>query len=581
MTMREIEILAPLLDADAPPALVTAFREGVLRSGPAGTQRYADETAFELSTLLAGWLPDEKEEDPQTLDNYLYWLCQFINIADACGDGPDAYKRLLGGQAKYGRDFDAIFGGGGHPEPKWRRRGFRRVPGGIEATVGNRARAVYYKHMPVLSALHDFLSMPRWDEVPLEKDDEPLQRDEAADTFSEMLRNPSSDAAIAGASRRIGAALYRFRYRGAGVTRHMLNQQFRAIDVFLKARGKPFDSTSVDDETILTFWREHNAVPGVNFRKFRTTLECFLLWWSVKAWGRSRRFAEDAAVAEDEPLDNDAGEGIAKVGPRPGYVPSAMQDGVDDNLRFDRVTVGEADWESPIETLDAVWVRRLFLSGVNWRRVRFPMRLGGMTRRLPMSLLRADVLHSTQDRIAQGLRDLEVVRKRLLNGGLQAAEQASVRQKRDLLKQHLGRLVRLTDLDQGAYHDLKDSLAAVSAVTEEPQRAAGYVAVLGADAIGSGDPGKDSELRGGWLALQRLRRRPAWNLTKEEVADEGSRQRFAAGALALTATRGVLDAIDKVLGRLARTRPMDARCGADLDVFRAELTKLYAPQGTE
>ena len=296
-------------------------------------------------------------------------LCHLVNAADACGRGRESYERFFfGGLRAIPRNFmaatdNALAGRG------WRRAGFECGGEGIVIRYKSSVFNVAYSRMPMLTALLDFLiGIESYTEVDA--------------VLSEMLSDCSDDAAVKKAANTISRHIYRY------LSRHLPSAQnaakFNHILKFLKNRSTD-RSILIDDATVLEFWSAHGDVEdgrSGDFRAFRTVLDAFV------AFQRALELAEDhAAVQRAAPVgsDREAGE--------------IDSDGLSGTFEV----LGQ--WESPLPLLAEEPVTRIkLLTNREKGSLQLLLELGPMSRRLPLSLLRAEVFGSVQSRITQALR---------------------------------------------------------------------------------------------------------------------------------------------------------------------------------
>ena len=350
--------------------------ERVLEAGKSGELNAAFHNVAEVTTPVGDlkYPPKVCRDLAQAIvcRNYakpVLQLCHLVNAADACGRGRESYERFFfGGLRAIPRNFmaateDALANRG------WRRAGFECGGEGIVIRYQSSVFNVTYSRMPLLTALLDFLiGIESYAEVDA--------------VLSEMLSDCTDDTAVKKAANTISRHIYRY------LSRHLPSAQnaakFNHILKFLKNRSTD-RSILIDDATVLEFWSAHGDAEdrrSGDFRAFRTVLDAFV------AFQRALELAEDyAAVQRAAPVgsDREAGE----------IDPEALS-GI-----FDV----PGQWESPLPLLAEEPVKRIkFLTNREKESLQLLLDLGPMSRRLPLSLLRAEVFGSIQSRITQALR---------------------------------------------------------------------------------------------------------------------------------------------------------------------------------
>ena len=609
-------ILRPLYDAGAPADFIESFRRGVLEAGLGGGDRYDERTTRSLSEMLAGWVKNRKRDGEAArsdIEGLVYQLCHFVNLANACSDARESYWGLLtvtdANDGAFERAIEARVRRAG-----WHRGGFRRVPGGIEITYPDGAFTVWFRQMPILSALHDFLMFADWkaeradggtDGEPDDSQDtgdgaasEPAvlaNAQEVRTAIDDLLRDPAaiSEATIRAAASRISRAQYQYRWRDADASKHAI-AKFRAIEQFLaqasgtNTGGEPeilpdgalryaaatadrVEEAEVDDAVILQFWQKHNG--GTDWRKFRTVVDAFVLFCVLAARSSERRAAEDAADIDGGDLresTDQEGRGESGIGSMPG----SMQDADGGQVAFaDLLPVGlnrygaagggphwtaemQQDWASPLARLaDAAMVKRYLGSEENRRRLQRPLAMGPMALELPGSMLRAEVFGALQEALGQA-------------------------------KRRRASLAELTEIlatpSAPDYAGTHEAYAALAETLMEPLAAASYLAHRNEVAAsktaveGSVPSVHDAALSRGQLSFKRLQKgRKTWGfsgMTDAEIAADA-----ATGRDVLLQISGVLRNLATYLPR--RVHPsLKVAYDADRGVFTAALSNLYLPR---
>lgn len=343
MSDRDTFAFKPLLEADASDDFVAAFR-GVLEwTGPSGTRRYRHTVIRRLAEALAG----------RNFGPVVFQLCHFIPAAASVAHEREGYWALLHSVDRANPEqFRNLF----------RSRTVDASPAGLKLDAGaitwtatDAPFKIWFRAMPLLSALHDFL----WSEVP-----------EARAVFDELSAAPS-DLLAGDAANQVQRAL------DAYLNAHQIMRQgarkMQRIREFLSARAKD-RKIEIGDNEIFEFWRKHVEAGGGDFAKFRSVLEAFALFLNIRARAERRADAGPdpevlGLIAADDPIDVDP------------------------------------DWQSPLAEFDDPATTRKYLgSAENRRRVARVAAIGPVGLELALSVLRAEVFGDKQDRLSNALR---------------------------------------------------------------------------------------------------------------------------------------------------------------------------------
>lgn len=343
MTDQDTFALKPLLEADASDEFVAAFRGIMEWTGASGRRRYPYSVIRKLAEALAG----------RNFGPLVFQLCHFIPAAGSVAGRREGYWGLLHGiDRASANQFRVLFGSRMEECPS---ATLEMDPVGLTWTGGGAPFKVWFRAMPLLSALHDFL----WTEVP-----------DARAAFDE-LAGVTQKPATGEFANRVQRAL------DAYLNVHQLMRQstrkMQRVREFLVARAK--DRTAdIGDEEVFEFWRQHAEDGGGDFAKFRSALSAITHFLSIRARADRRG---------DVGLDPDILGGID----------------ADDPLAVD------PDWESPLsEFEDPASSRKYFGSGENRRRVARVAEMGPVVLGLPLSALRAEVFGDKQERLSNALR---------------------------------------------------------------------------------------------------------------------------------------------------------------------------------
>ena len=353
------EATSHVLSAGQSAELAAAFRCIAEATAPEGGPKYAPRVCQALARAIVC----------RTYAKLVLQLCHLVNAADACAPAGASYETLFfavpraSPSAFRGHVEEAL---GARP---WRRSGFEGSGEGIVIHYSDAVFNVPYARMPLMAALLEFL---------LTIDDYP----EIDAILGDMLGEPSSIAAIEKAASRLEARLYHT--LGEHLPSAQNNRKFHRILGFLRDRAED-DSIEIDDDGIVAFWRRNSVTAddeAVDFRMFRTVLQAFIAFARALETARARRGLESAV-----PLGGDREAGEVD----PGAVSEVAEDG--------------PEWRSPLALLDEEPARGIkFLNRRERDELALVMDCGPLSRRLPLSVLRAEVFGHVQDRLTQALR---------------------------------------------------------------------------------------------------------------------------------------------------------------------------------
>ena len=353
------EATSHVLEAGQSAELVAAFRCIAEATAPEGEPKYTPRVCQALARAIVC----------RTYAKLVLQLCHLVNAADGCAPAGASYETLFFAvprattSAFRNHVTDAL------ARRPWRRPGFEVSDEGIVIHYADAVFNVPFARMPLLAALLEFL---------LTIDDYP----DIDAIFGDLLSEPSRIAAVAEAARRLEARIYRT--LGEHLPSAQNNRKFHRILTFLKERADG-RAIEIDDECIVVFWRRNSAATDddtVDFRMFRTVVGSFIAFVRALESARTRRGVDGAA-----PLggDREAGE----------FDPGVFSEADD----------AEAEWRSPLPLLDEPPASGIkFLNKREREELALVIDCGPLARRLPMSILRAEVFGQLQGRITQALR---------------------------------------------------------------------------------------------------------------------------------------------------------------------------------
>lgn len=348
-----------VLEAGQSAELSAAFRCIGEATAPDGGPKYAPRVCQALARAIVC----------RTYAKLVLQLCHLVNAADACAPPGASYETLF---FSVPRAAPSAFRG--HVEEAigvrtWRRSGFESSGEGIVIHYADAVFNVPYARMPLMAALLEFL-LTIGDYLEIDA------------IFSDMLDEPTGIAAIERAASRVESRLYHT--LGEHLPSAQNNRKFHRILAFLRDRAED-DSIEIDDDGIVAFWRRNSTAAddeAVDFRMYRTVLQAFIAFARALETARSRRGLDGAA-----PLGGDREAGEVD----PGAVSEVAGDG--------------PEWRSPLPLLDEEPARGIkFLNKRERDDLALVMDCGPLSRRLPLSVLRAEVFGLVQGRLTQALR---------------------------------------------------------------------------------------------------------------------------------------------------------------------------------
>ncbi len=495
------EAASRVLEAGQSAELVAAFRCVAEATAPEGEPKYAPRICQTLARAIVC----------RNYAKLVLQLCHLVNAADGCAPAGASYETLFFSVARAttsafrGHVAEAL------AQRPWRRPGFEVSDEGIAIQYREALFNVPFSRMPVLAALLEFL---------LTIDDYP-----AIDAIlGDMLGEPSSIAAVEEAARRLEARLYRT--LGEHLPSAQNNRKFHRILTFLKERAEG-RAIEIDDEGIVVFWRRNSAVRDddtVDFRMFRTVVGAFIAFLRALEAAQTRRGMDVAA-----PLggDREAGE----------FDPGEFSDAADE----------AAEWQSPLLLLDEPPANGIkFLNKREREGLALVIDCGPLARRLPMSVLRAEVFGQIQGRITQALRRKSAARE--IRSLIEAAEgdygtcEAGFAKLRDHVQRTLraaahvllsgpapqgGNVVALGAADPTAlFERLCEESSHIDAerlavALDEAKRSFRALARKGFDEQGTSDPDIIAGFRTGVVVLQTIERElGAYLATLRDIAEE-------------------------------------------------------------
>ena len=517
------EAASHVLEAGQSAELVAAFRCVAEATAPEGGPKYPPRVCQALARAIVC----------RTYATLVLQLCHLVNAADACAPPGASYETLFFAVA---RATPGAFRG--HlaqalAQRAWRRPGFEATDEGIAIRYSDAPFNVPFARMPVLAALFEFL---------LTIDDYP----EIDAVLGDMLGEPSATAAVAEAARRLEGRLYRT--LGEHLPSAQNNRKFHRILGFLKERAEG-GAIEIDDEGIVVFWRRNSADTedeGVDFRMFRTVLGAFINFVRALETARTRRGVDGAA-----PIGGDREAGELDPGD------------------FAEAAIEAAEWRSPLPLLDEGPASRIkFLNKREREGLSLVIDCGPLARRLPMSVLRAEVFGQIRRRITQALRNKSVARE--VRSLIEAADAdyGSCEAGFAKLREHVQRVLQ----------------AATHVLLSEPAPHEGNVV-----AIGATDPTalfermcRESEaIDGARLAeaLERAKRSFRGFARKGFEEDAAGTpeiiEGFRAGVVVLQSIERELGAYLATLGEVAEGQGLGGRCERDRELFREQFLCIY------
>ena len=436
-------------------------------------------------------------------------LCHLVNVADACAPRRGSYEHLLLGPVRAtGSGFrgwieNAVAASG------WRRPGCGLTAEGVAARYDDGVFNVGFAGMPVLAALFEFLCGA-------------VGYAAVDDEFQAMLRPPVTGRGVRDAANGIERRLYA--YLKEPLPSIQTQGKFR--ELLAHARSGAAEVV-VEDATVLTFWRE-KSVDGAagNFRLFRSVFDAYMAF----------------LAALDVAMDREAVERARPVGPdrEAGEVDVAR-------LLDDAETT--AAWTSPLAALREPPLDDVrFLKKVDLTALDRLIEHGPRARRLPWSLMRAEVFGDVQALLSQAVRQRD--------GG-----------------DALNALVACAGAE--TYREWRQRLAALDARVNDALRAALHVA-LEADEEAERDPGDERSRTARDAARRAFAGLSRKGFEDAVVGRPGADALYEAGAGALAAISDQIRAFLRVSERAAEDGAgLDDRFARDRGVFSAQFARIY------
>ena len=436
-------------------------------------------------------------------------LCHLVNVADACAPRRGSYEHLLLGPARAtGSGFrgwieNAVAATG------WRRPGCGLTAEGVAARYDDGVFNVGFAGMPVLAALFEFLCGA-------------VGYAAVDDEFQTMLRPPVTGRGVRDAANGIERRLYAY------LKEHLpsIQTQGKFRELLAHARSGAAEVV-VEDATVLAFWRE-KSVDGAagNFRLFRSVFDAYMAF----------------LAALDVAMDREAVERARPVGPD-------REAGEVDIARLHDDAETTAAWTSPLAALREPPLDDVrFLKKVDLTALDRLIEHGPRARRLPWSLMRAEVFGDVQALLSQAVRQRD--------GG-----------------DALNALVACAGAE--TYREWRQRLAALDARVNDALRAALHVA-LEADEEAERDPGDERS-----RTARDVARRAFAGLSRKGFEDAvvdrpGADALYEAGAGALAAISDQIRAFLRVSERAAEDGAgLDDRFARDRGVFSTQFARIY------
>ena len=292
-------------------------------------------------------------------------LCHLVNVADSCAPRRGSYEHLLlGPERATGPGFrgwieNAVTASG------WRRPGCELTAEGVAARYDDGVFNIGFAGMPILAALFEFLCGA-------------VGYAAVDNEFQAMLKPPVTGRGVRDAANGIERRLYAY------LREHLPSVQTQGKFRELLDHARSGAATLVvEDATVLAFWRE-KSVDGEagNFRLFRSVFDAYMAFLSALDIATDRE-----AVERARPVGSDREAGEVDVA----------------RLLDDAETA--AAWTSPLSALREPPLDNVrFLNKVDLTALDRLMEHGPRARRLPWSLMRAEVFGDVQARLSQAAR---------------------------------------------------------------------------------------------------------------------------------------------------------------------------------
>lgn len=436
-------------------------------------------------------------------------LCHLVNVADACAPRRGSYEHLLlGPERATGSGFQGwienVVAASG-----WRRPGCGLTAEGVAARYDDGVFNVGFAGMPVLAALFEFLCGA-------------IGYAAVDDEFQAMLRPPVTGRGVRDAANGIERRLYAY------LKEHLpsIQTQGKFRELLDHARSGAAEVV-VEDATVLTFWRE-KSVDGAagNFRLFRSVFDAYMAF----------------LAALDMAMDREAVERARPVGPdrEAGEVDVAR-------LLDDAETT--AAWTSPLSALREPPLDGVrFLKKVDLAALDRLIEHGPRARRLPWSLMRAEVFGDVQALLSQAVRQRDA-------GDV------------------LNALVACAGAE--TYREWRQRLAVLDARVNDVLRAALHVA-LEADEDGERPPADERSRTARDVARRAFAGLSRKGFEDAVVGRPGSDALYEAGAGALAAISDQIRAFLRVSEQAAEDgSDLDARFARDRGVFSEQFARIY------
>jgi len=330
----------------------------------AETLRYASGPTLErLVHIVVGTGSGPNRDAP------LYELCHLVNIVDACGFvGDNRLLLFMGIERVLPTDIkDQIKSK--LKKSGWQREGFKVDEKGISITYPDQIFEVRYGRMPLLFALHEFLSgMDGFTFIT-----------ELNDIFDEMLAGSPNIKAIKKATGKLASKFRKYRHAHVEWAKH--EEKFDRMASFLTKRSSK-SIWCIDDAAVLEFWIAHDQ--GKEQRAYKTVFDSFVTLLRTIQRSSHKKSAESA-----QPLGAD-------------WETDEVDISETDRLSFDDF----AEWQSPLLLFD-----KSKLSGINFfkasterKHIENLMIYGPDAGRLPLAFLRLESFAQLQSGITNDLR---------------------------------------------------------------------------------------------------------------------------------------------------------------------------------
>lgn len=292
-------------------------------------------------------------------------LCHFVNVVDAIyKEGWETF--FFSGNRASSHFFRASIIER-EKNVGWRRGGFMTNADGITINYDTGQFTVPFDRMPILSIMLYFLI-------------ETVGYKEIEIIFAEMLEGITKEDSVGEASNSVARHLYDYLTRNLRSAQEQ--EKFEKIVTFLKNFNNRMEF-EINDDTILSFWREQATLEGDgDFKLYRSVVRAFVAF--VRAMQRGS-VAGSLDNCFSFGADREVGEISLEV--------------------FSATSEMETEWQSPILNLETEPAKRIrFLNSREQKDLLLMMDWGPLAEEWPLSLLRHETFGFTQSRLTQAVR---------------------------------------------------------------------------------------------------------------------------------------------------------------------------------